>query len=87
MASMIFEIHLARGADPSQLISADNLRDAKARLMTWDEARATGLTNLPEPPADKEVRYISAIGRDAKWIHHMLENHPLVAKIRSYEVE
>jgi hypothetical protein len=86
MAAMLFEIHLARGADPTQLISADNLRDAKARLMTWDEARA-GLANLPEPPADKVVRYISAIGRDAKWIHHMLENHPLVTKIKTYEVE
>lgn len=83
---VLFEIHLARGADPSQLLSAEVSRDAKAKVLTWEEARAIGFAGLPAPPEGRDVRYISAIGRDARWIQHVLENSPLVASMRSYEV-
>lgn len=84
---MLFEILLARGVDPAQLISPDTLRDANAKLMTFEEVKKTGFAGLPEPAADKVYRYITAEGRNAKWIHHMLENNSMVASMRTYEVE
>ncbi len=83
---VLFEIHLARGADPSQLLSAEVTRDAKAKILTREEARTIGFAGLPEPPEGRDVRYISAVGRDAKWIQHVLENSSLVASMRTYEV-
>ena len=84
---VLFEITIARGADPAGLLSPEVVRDAKAKLLTLDEARASGFSGLPEPPADREVRYIAAVGRDAKWIAHVLEGSPLVDKLRAHEVE
>ena len=84
---VLFEVHIAQGADPSQLLSAEVARDAKAKLLTWDEARALGFAGLPEPPAGRQVRYIAAVGRDAKWISHVLEGSPIVDKIHSHQVE
>jgi hypothetical protein len=83
---VLFEVTIARGADVSQLLSPEVARDAKAKVLTWDEARALGFAGVPEPPADREVRYISAIGRDAKWISHILETSSIVDKMRTYEV-
>ncbi len=84
---MLFEVHIAHGADPSQLLSAEVTRDASAKLLTWDEARKLGFAGLPEPPADREVRYIAAVGRDAKWIAHVLEGSAIVDRLRTYNVE
>lgn len=83
---MLIEIHLARGVDPSQLLSEELTRDGKVKVMTFDEARAAGYAGLPEPPPGKTVRYLAAHGRDAKFLHHVLENNVGVEWMRSYEV-
>lgn len=83
---VLFEVHIAPGVDPDRLLPDDVLQSAKVKPLTWSEARATGFANLPEPPAGKQVRYISAIGRDARFVHHVLENNPGVTSIRTYDV-
>lgn len=87
MAAMLFEIHLARLVDPSTLLSEDLTRDGKVKLMTWDEVRAAGFAGVPAPPPEKTVRYAAAFGRDAKFLHHVLENNPGVEALRTYAVE
>lgn len=84
---VLFEVHIAPGADPSQLLSPEVARDANAKVMTREEAIKLGFAGLPEPPPGKEVRYIAAVGRDSKWIHHVLETSERVSKLRTYEVE
>ena len=84
---MLFEIVLARGVDPTSLLSEDVVRDTGVKLMTWEQARAAGFAGLPEPAADRTIRYLSASGRDAKFLHHVLENNVNVASMRVYEVE
>lgn len=84
---MLFEIHLARAVDPSTLLSEDIRQGGKVTLMTRDEARAAGYAGLPEPPADKAVYYVAAHGRDAKFLHHVLENNPSIDALRLYEVD
>jgi hypothetical protein len=84
---MLFEIHLARTVDPSRLLSEDITRDGKVKLMTRDEARAAGFASLPEPPAEMTVCYVAASGRDAKFVHHVLENNPDVMAMRTHDSE
>lgn len=84
---MLIEIHLARGVDPSRLLSEDITREGKVKLMTFDETRAAGFAGLPEPPAEKTVRYVAVHGRDAKFVHHVFENNPDVVAMRTYEIE
>lgn len=84
---MLLEIVLAHGIDPARLLSEEVARDTRARLMTHEEARAAGFVGLPEPAAGKLVRYVAAFGRDAKFLHHVLENNPGVLSMRSYEIE
>lgn len=83
---MVFEVHVAPGADPSHLLSAEVLRDAKVRVMTIAEARQAGFEGLPDPPAGKEVRIIAAVGRDASWVRHALETSEAVSSFRAHEV-
>lgn len=84
---MLFEIHLARGADPSRILSEDSTRDGKVKLMTWDEAQAAGFAGLPAPPDGPTVRYAAASGREAKFLHHVFANNPDVVTLRTYETE
>ncbi len=84
---VLFEVHIARTADPSQLLSPEVARDAKARILTLEEARKVGFAGLPEPDTDKQVRYIAAVGRDAQFIRHVLETSAIVDKLRAHEVE
>lgn len=83
---MLFEIHLAHGVDPSLLLPDALTGDHKIKVMTWAEARA-GFARLPEPSADGEVRYIAATGREAKFVHHVLENNVNVLRMRTFEIE
>lgn len=84
---MLIEIVLAHGFDPARLLSDDVVRDTHAKLMTHAETRAAGFAGLPEPPEGKLVRYVAAYGRDAKFLHHVLENNPNVLSMRSYEIK
>jgi hypothetical protein len=84
---VLFEVTVAQGADPSRLLPDEVVTDAKVKVMTLAEARAVGFAGLQEPPEGRVVRYISAVGRDAKFIHHVLENSAAVASMRTYEVE
>lgn len=83
---MLFEIHLARHIDPAKLLSEDVVENTRVKLMNYDEARSAGYARLPAP-SDEHVRYLVASGRDAKFLHHVLENNPGVLSMRTYEVE
>lgn len=83
---VVFEVFLAPGADPSQLLSAETKRETQAQIMTLDEARKVGFGGLPDP-GDKVVRLIAVAKRDAPWIHRAMETNEAVATFRIHEVD
>ncbi|APR83117.1 Hypothetical protein A7982_08466 [Minicystis rosea] len=83
---VVFEVYLAPGADPSQLLSAETLRETGAQVMTIDDARKVGFSGLPDPPAGTEVRLIAVAKRDAPWIHRAMETNDAAATFRVHEV-
>jgi hypothetical protein len=89
MAAMmvVFEVHLAVGADPSRLLSPEALRETHAQVMTVAEAKKVGFAGLPEAPADHEVRLIAVAKRDASWIHRALETNEAVGQFRMFDVD
>lgn len=83
---MLFEIHLAPGVDPSCLLPDALTGDGKIRVMTPAEARAA-FPRLPGPSGEHTICYVAAAGRDAKFVHHVLENNVNVVRMRSFETE
>lgn len=83
----VFEVHLAPGADPDELLSAELLRETQAQVMTLDEAKAVGFSGLPPAPAGQEVRLVAVSRRDARWMQQSLERNAGVASFRAHEVE
>lgn len=84
---VVFEVHVAPGADPSHIITKETQRETQAQVMTIDEAKKVGFGGLPAAPADHEVRFIAVAKRDASWIHRSLETNEAVATFRMFDVE
>jgi hypothetical protein len=84
---VVFEVHLAPGADPSLLVSPETQRETQAQVMTLDEARKVGFAGLPEPPPGTVVRLIAVAKRDAPWIHRALETSEGVGTFRVHDVD
>ena len=83
----VFEVHLAPGADASDLLSAETIRSTSAQIMTLEEAKKVGFGGLPEPPPGKQVRLIAVARRDAAWIHRALETSEAVGGFHVHEVD
>ena len=84
---VVFEVHVAPGADPKTLLTAETQRETQAQVMTLDEAKKVGFGGLPAPPADHEVRFIAVAKRDASWVHRALEGNEAVANFRMFDVD
>lgn len=82
---VVFEVYVAPGADPDNLLSAEILRSTQAQVMTFDQARQVGFGGLPDP-GDKVVRLVAVAKRDAPWIHRTLETSEAVGTFRVHEV-
>lgn len=83
----VFEVHLAPGADASDLLSAETIRSTSAQIMTLEEAKKVGFGGLPDPPPGKQVRLIAVARRDAAWIHRALETSEAVGGFHVHEVD
>jgi hypothetical protein len=83
---VVFEVHLAHGADPSHLLTAEILKETQAQVMTIDEARKVGFDGLPPAPEGTEVRLIACVQSHAKWIRDRLERNEIVGGYRVHEV-
>ncbi|MBK8254556.1 MAG: hypothetical protein IPK82_18050 [Polyangiaceae bacterium] len=83
----VFEVHLAPGADASDLLSQETLRSTQAQVMTLAEAKKVGFGGLPEPPPGRDVRLIAVAKRDAAWIHRALETSDAVGGFHVHEVD
>lgn len=83
----VFEVHLAPGADASDLLSAETIRSTSAQIMTLEEAKKVGFGGLPDPPPGKQVRLIAVSRRDAAWIHRALETSEAVGGFHVHEVD
>ncbi len=84
---VVFEVHVAPGADPNHLLTAETQRETQAQIMTFDEARKVGFGGLPAAPTDHEVRLIAVAKRDASWIHRSLETNEAVATFRMFDID
>lgn len=84
---VVFEVHLALGADASAMIQPGTARETMAQIMTLEEAAKVGFGGLPAPPANVEVRLIVVAKRDAGWIMRDLELSPVVTGFRQHEVD
>jgi hypothetical protein len=84
---VVFEVHVAPGADPEHILSKEQLRETQAQVMTLDEARKVGFGGLPEPPPGKQVRLIAVARRDAAWVHRALETSEAVGTFRAHDVD
>ena len=81
---VLFEVHLAAGADPGALITKDTMRETNAQLMTPAEAKKVGFDGLPEMGDD--VVLVAVAKRDASWIHRQLEGNDAVARFKTHDV-
>jgi hypothetical protein len=84
---VVFEVHVAPGSDPSQILSADVVRETQAQVMTVDDAKKVGFAGLPDAPSDHEVRLIAVAKRDEKWIQRALETNESVGQFRKFDVD
>lgn len=82
----IFEVYVAPGHNPDELLSKETLDETQAQVMTFAEAKAVGFSGLSEPPAGREVRLIAVNHRDAQWIHRKLESNHGVTSYKVHEV-
>lgn len=83
---VVFEVYLAPGADPADLLSKETQRETQAQVMTLEEAKKVGFGGLPEPPPGTQVRLIAVAKRDAPWIHRALETTDAAGTFRVHEV-
>ena len=83
---VVFEVFVAPGADPSQILREETCRETQAQIMTLADAQKLGLRGVPDP-GGKEVRLILVKRQYLNWIHRSLEMSDAVAKFRVHEVD
>ena len=83
----LFEVHVAPGSDPGELISEETKEETNAQVMTADEAAKVGFAGIPAPAGDVEVRFIAVRARDSRWIQRALEANNAVARFKIHEID
>lgn len=83
---VVFEVFVAPGGDPSQMLSEETRRETQAQVVTHAEAERLGLRGLPDPEG-KDVWVVLVNQRYVNWIHRSLEMSDAVAKFRVHEVD
>ena len=83
---VVFEVFVAPGADPSQILREETCRETQAQIMTLAEAQKMGLRGVPDP-GGKEVRLILVKRQYLNWIHRSLEMSDAVSKFRVHELD
>ncbi len=82
----MFEVFVAPGADPSQILREETCRETQAQIMTLADAQKLGLRGVPDP-GGKEVRLILVKRQYLNWIHRSLEMSDAVAIFRVHELD
>ncbi len=83
---VVFEVYVAPGADPADLLSAEILKATQAQVMTREQAEKVGFAGLPEAPPGLEMRLVAVAKRDSEWIRRTFENSETVGRFRVHEV-
>jgi hypothetical protein len=82
---LVFEVHLTPGADVSQLLSAEVVKETNAQVMTVAEAKKVGFSGLGD--LGPNVRLIAVAARDGQWIQRRLEASDVVAGFNIHHVD
>lgn len=82
----VFEVYVASGFDPDEILSKETREETGAQVMTLAEARAVGFSGVAEPPPGRTVRLIAVNHRDGQFIHRKLEASPAVTSYKVHEV-
>ncbi len=83
---VLFEVVVARGQDPDDLLSAEVLQETHAQVMTLEQAAALGFQGARPDPA-LEKRLVAVAPRDARFVQSRLESSPAVASFQAHEVD
>jgi predicted Zn-dependent protease with MMP-like domain len=83
---VVFEVFVAPGADPSQILREETCRETQAQIMTLADAQKLGLRGVPDP-GGKEVRLVLVKRQYLNWIHRSLEMSDAVAIFRVHELD
>ncbi len=84
---VIFEVIVAAGQDPEQLLSKEMLDETQAQVMTIEEARALGFSGMEPDPKGRELRLIAVAPRDAPFVQRRLEASAAAHGFRVHEVD
>ncbi len=80
----MFEVHLTAGNDAEGLLSAEDLAETHAQVMTGGEAKAMGFDGFSE---DANLRLVVVAEKDERWIEKALERAPNVSGYRAHRVD
>lgn len=83
---VVFEVFVAPGADPSQILREETCRETQAQILTLADAQKLGLRGVPDP-GGKEVRLVLVKRQYLNWIHRSLEMSDAVAIFRVHELD
>lgn len=84
---VLFEVLVAPGQDPDQLLSEEVLRETQAQVMTLDQASALGFSGMQPDPKGREVRLVVVAPRDARFVQRRLEASAAAQGFRVHEVD
>ena len=84
---ILYEVVIAAGEDPDNLLSQEVLGDTQAQVMTIAEAAAVGFSGLRPDPRGRELRFIACAPRDDQFIRRRLEASPAAASFHRHEVD
>jgi len=84
---VLFEVVVARGQDPDNLLSPEVVAETQAQVMTLDEASALGFSGARADPQGLQVRLVAVAPRDARFVQSRLEANHAVASFRAHEVD
>lgn len=84
---VLFEVFVAPGQDPDQLLSEEVLMETQAQVMTIDEASAVGFSGMQPDPKGRELRFIAVAPNDAQFVQRRLEASAAAQGFRVHQVE
>lgn len=83
---IVFELYVRPDFDASKLLDEEAREEMQARVLTREEAEAEGLSGLPAPKHEGEVRYLPVNARHRRWVERAIDRDPSVTAYDVHDV-